>query len=92
MVKTVRVGFIGCGGNSRGHGRSITGVEGTEIVGLTDVSREALKAFKESVGLEDDVPTFGDHQEMLSAVQPDAIVISTPHTLHFEQIMDSLDS
>ena len=38
MDKTVRLGFIGCGGNSRGHGRSIIGIEGTEIVGLTDVS------------------------------------------------------
>ena len=50
MDKTVRLGFIGCGGNSRGHGRSILGVEGTEIVGLTDVSQDALDAFKEVVG------------------------------------------
>ena len=92
MDKTVRLGFIGCGGNSRGHGRSILGVEGTEIVGLTDVSQDALDAFKEAVGFENDVPTFSHHREMLSAVQPDAVVISTPHTLHFEQIMDSLDA
>ena len=92
MDKTVRLGFIGCGGNSRGHGRSIIGVEGTEIVGLTDVSQDALDAFKEAVGFENDVPTFSHHREMLSAVQPDAVVISTPHTLHFEQIMDALDA
>ena len=49
-------------------------------------------AFKETVGFENDVPTFSHHREMLSAVQPDAVVISTPHTLHFEQIMDSLDA
>ena len=29
---------------------------------------------------------------MLTETQPDAVIISTPHTLHFEQIMDSLDA
>ena len=38
------------------------------------------------------IPTFGDYTEMLDRVKLDAVVISTPHTLHFEQIMTSLDS
>ena len=89
---TVRVAFIGCCGNARGHGRNVSQVEGTEIVGLVDPSQDALNGFKENAGLDDNVPTFSDHVEMLAAVKPDAVVISTPHTLHFPQIMDSLDA
>ena len=92
MPDTIRVAFIGCGGNSRGHGRSVSGIEGTEIVGLVDVSQAAIDAFQESVDLDDQVPTFTDHQQMLAEVKPDAVVISTPHTLHFSQIMDSLEA
>ena len=89
---TIRVAFVGCGGNARGHGRNVAQITGTEIVALVDVSEDALTAFKTTVGLGDDVPTFADHAQMLATVKPDAVVISTPHTLHFQQIMDSLDA
>ena len=92
MPDTIRVAFIGCGGNSRGHGRSVSAIEGTEIVGLVDVNQVAIDAFQEAVDLDNQVPTFADHQQMLAEVKPDAVVISTPHTLHFSQIMDSLEA
>lgn len=84
--------FIGCGGNARGHGRSVAGVENVEIVALADPSENSLEAFKENVGLDDSVPTYADHVEMLSAAKPDAVVISSPHGLHFQHIMDALDA
>ena len=45
--------FIGCGGNARGHGRSVSSVENVEIVALADPSAGSLDAFKETVGLDD---------------------------------------
>ena len=84
--------FIGCGGNARGHGRSVSSVDNVEIVALADPSEGSLNAFKENVGLDDSVPTYADHVEMLSAAKPDAVVISSPHGLHFEHIMDALDA
>jgi predicted dehydrogenase len=36
------------------------------------------------------LPAFGDYRELLAQVPMDAVQISTPHTLHFDQIMDSL--
>lgn len=84
--------FIGCGGNARGHGRSVSRVENVEIVALADPSAGSLEAFKENVGLDDSVATYADHVEMLSAAKPDAVVISSPHGLHFEHIMDALDA
>ena len=43
--------FIGCGGNARGHGRSVSSVENVEIVALADPSAGSLDAFKETVCL-----------------------------------------
>ncbi len=84
--------FIGCGGNARGHGRSVSSVDNVEIVALADPSEGSLEAFKETVGLDDSVPTYADHVEMLAAAKPDAVVISSPHGLHFQHIMDALDA
>ena len=84
--------FIGCGGNARGHGRSVSSVENVEIVALADPSEGSLDAFKAAVGLDDSLPTYTDHVEMLAAAKPDAVVISSPHGLHFQHIMDALDA
>ena len=84
--------FIGCGGNARGHGRSVSGVEDIEIVALADPSASSLDAFKENVDLDASIPTYTDHVEMLATAKPDAVVISSPHGLHFQHIMDALDA
>ncbi len=83
--------FIGCGGNARGHGRSVSRVEDVEIVALADPNASSLDAFKENIGLDASVPTYADHVEMLAAAKPDAVVISSPHGLHFQHIMAALD-
>jgi len=88
----IRVGFIGCGGNSRGHGRSIIQQPDAEIVALADISADAIQAFRGNVGVSSEVPDYTDYKEMLAAVEMDAVEISTPHTLHFQQIIDSLDA
>jgi len=90
--KKIRVAFIGCGGNARGHGRRVAAQPDAEIVGLNDVSEDAIARFRKDAELSDGVPAFDDYKDMLAAVKPDAVLISTPHTLHFDQIMDSLDA
>ncbi len=90
MSETIRVGAIGSGGNARGHMRRLVAMDGVELVAITDPSEEAIKAARKQVTETADLPAFDDHTEMLDEVEMDAVVISTPHTLHYEQIMDSL--
>lgn len=90
-MSKIKVGIIGCGGNSRGHGRRLSNIEEAEIVALTDVSDGSLSAYRESVPDTEDLPIFHDYKEMLDSVEMDAVEISTPHTLHFEHITASLD-
>lgn len=91
MAEKLRVGMIGCGGNARGHGGRLAKIPGVEIVAINDVSDDATNAFRKTVPGAENVPVFKDYAQMLKDVEMDAIEISTPHTLHFEQIMAGLE-
>jgi len=83
--------MIGCGGNARGHMGRLLKIGGVEIVGLCDTSPDAIKAAVDAQPSLADAPTFSDYKQMLDSVEMDAVEISTPHTLHYEQIMGTLD-
>ena len=87
--QSIRVGIIGCGGNGRAHLQWLAAIEGVEIVGIADPSPTARTAAREAAG-QADLPSFRSHQNLLRQAGPDAVVISTPHTLHYQQIIDSL--
>ena len=84
------IAMIGCGGNARGHMRRLLQMEGVEIVALCDPSRKAIQASRELDARLKDVPAFRDHKRLLDKVESEAVEISTPHTLHTEQLLDSL--
>jgi predicted dehydrogenase len=88
--QAVRVAMIGTGGNARHHMRMLMQIEGVEIVGICDPNKNALAAAKALDPRMADVPAFRDHQKLLAKVESDAVEISTPHTLHAEQILDAL--
>src|SRR5690242_1641441 len=90
-VKRIRVGLIGCGGNMRGHLRRLETIREVEIIGIVEPAAENIAKAVEQFPALAGVPTFAAHQEMLR-LGPDAVEISTPHTLHAEQILDSLDA
>jgi len=87
----VRMGLIGCGGNMGGHLRRLMAMPAVEIVALTDPSEESFERLFSRVPAAKELPRFSDHKRMLESLDLDAVEISTPHTLHFEQIMDSLE-
>ena len=90
--ETIRVGMIGCGGNARSHMRRLLQMDGVKIVGLCDPTEAAIAEAKKLDKSLAPVRKFTDYREMLDKVKMDAVEISTPHTVHFEQIMASLDA
>jgi len=91
-MKTIKVGIIGAGGNARGHGKRLRALPNVQIAALADPSDGSIARFAEAVFPEGNVPSrYTKHQEMLAAEPLDAVMISSPHTLHFGQIMDALD-
>ena len=85
----MRVGFIGTGGNARGHIAQMSQLPEVEIVAFADPSARSLELAVERLGRP--VPTFADHREMIARGGLDAVVISTPHTLHYEQTLFALE-
>lgn len=89
MADPIRIAMIGSGGNARHHMNQLVKIQGVQIVGLCDPDPEAIELARKIDGLAH-VPAFADHREMLASVESEGVVISTPHTLHAQQILDSL--
>jgi predicted dehydrogenase len=78
MSDHVRIAFIGCGGNARGHMRSTHNLEGSEVAAVCDLVAElADQAAAEFVST-----PYTDLNRMLDEVEPDGVVISIPVHTH----------
>jgi predicted dehydrogenase len=82
--RKVRIAFIGAGGNARAHMRAVHRDPLAEVVGICDTSPQALADTASRLPELAAVPQFADYREMLERVRPDGVVISIPHTLHYE--------
>ncbi len=93
MADVLRIAMIGCGGNARRqHINVLSEHPEAEVVALVDPSAEMLALAREAVPAVADVPSYADHRRMLDSTELDAVAISSPHTLHADQILDSLDA
>ncbi|MCZ6681133.1 MAG: Gfo/Idh/MocA family oxidoreductase [Candidatus Poribacteria bacterium] len=93
-MSKIRLAMIGCGGNSSGHARRMNNNADVQIVGTCDVNTEIANSYidRNLLELKPRPAAFDDIGKMLAEVKPDAVLISTPHTLHFEQGMQALDA
>lgn len=85
----VRVGFIGCGNNGRGHFRALQQIEGAEIKALYDVNPEAPKNWLDELdeGIErpriiTKLDDLWDHV--------DAVWVTSPPGFHYEHSVQAL--
>lgn len=89
-MSKLRFGIIGAGGITHGHAKRIQASREAEVVAIAEPSERAAARFKEVTGI---APRqYPDHRAMLAdkALQLDCILIGSPHTVHFEQSVESL--
>jgi predicted dehydrogenase len=79
---------IGCGDVSIVHLRAIKNLEGAKLVGVCDTDEDRRAAAAERYG----VPGFAGHRDMIDAVRPDVVHITTPHHQHVAVAIDCLDA
>jgi len=93
-MSKVTLAMIGCGGNSSGHARRLKQHQDVKIVAACDVNTEIANNYidRNLPEVEPRPKAFDDIPKMLNEIKPDAVLISTPHTLHFEQGMMALDA
>ena len=88
----LRFAMIGTGGFARGHAKRLAEHPEVQVVALCDVSTDITKAFAEAC-FPADHPEIYHHDSvegMLAAEQLDAVLIASPHTMHFEHAMLAL--
>ena len=93
-MSKVRVAFLGCGGIAGKHARSLKVNPDVEIVGACDVSDKIVQKFLDAqlAAYSPAIAVFVDPAEMYARTRPDAVVICTPHTLHYPQAVQALDA
>ncbi len=88
-MEPLRLGIIGTGGMSRVHGRQLKALKEVKIEAIADPSESQRNRFCEETGV---TPkrVFDKYEQMLEDMALDAVVICSPHTLHYQQAKEAL--
>lgn len=89
MLSEILVGIIGTGGMAGWHAKQLLELPGVRIAALADTSESNRNAFAQKFGLRD-AASFSNYEDMLEQAELDAVVIVSPHTLHFKHAYDAL--
>jgi len=90
-MKQISLGIIGCGGFVRYHVKSIVkDVPEFRVVALADTARNHAERLRSDLLPRRRVRVFTDYRRMLEKVSPEAVIVSTPHTLHYRHARDSI--
>lgn len=85
-MERVKIGFVGCGGNARGHMRRLKQMQHVEIVAVCDISEAAAQKAAHEFG---GVP-YTDHRRLLERTDLDAVYLSLPVFAHGEPELDTI--
>lgn len=85
----IRIGIIGPGNIANRFAAAAPLCTGVKITAVASRDLQKSSAFAEKYGIE---KAYGSYKEILNDNEIDAIYISTIHTLHFEQIIASLNA
>ena len=84
----IRVGLVGLGSVcSSVHYPGLKRIPGVEIAGICDADPERLELRRREWGIE---AGFENMSDLLSGIEPDAVVIATPNVYHRELVLEAL--
>lgn len=93
-MSTIGIAFIGCGNIQHKHAGQIRHLDGVEVVGLFDPAAPTMQRLvdRSLSDLPEAPPMFDNLEKMYAEAKPDAVIIASPHTLHYEQCAQALDN
>ena len=92
-MKKIKLAIIGCGGFARWHAKRIVEhVPQFKCVALVDIIPDHAEKMAAEYFAKSAPRIFTDYRVMLQEVRPQAVIVSTPHTLHFQMAYDVLSA
>ena len=91
MAEKIRIGLIGMGGMMHGHVEVLGKYPEVEIVAIVDPAPSNLANHKRAHANLAKATEYSDYRPMLEKEKLTGVVIASPHTAHYEQIMAALD-
>jgi predicted dehydrogenase len=88
MMKPLRHAVIGAGAIIYDSHRNGLTLETSQVVAMVDIRPEPCNQRAAEFGC----PVYSDYRQMLREVKPDVVVIITPHPLHPQMAIDSLEA
>lgn len=88
----IRIGILGCGRIIKRHIEHLRERPEAQIAALCDVSVDALEAAKTGYFPDSGIPTYQDPAKMYSEAALEAVIIATPHTLHFQHAVQAMEA
>jgi predicted dehydrogenase len=83
-MTSFRIGLVGAGAVGAHHVRAAAGPESYAITAICDVRREAAEELA-APGVE----VYDDYRAMIDEANLDAVIITTPHALHAQQVVEA---
>lgn len=83
LVSRTRLGLVGAGSVAAAHVEAARDLPSVEIAAVCDVRLEAARS------LAGDAPVFTDHRAMIAAGGLEAVVVTVPHALHTQVVLDA---
>lgn len=90
-MEQLRIGILGCGRRvAFFHAGPLAALQGVRIAGLVDTSPDSIELLRRTVAL-DGVPAFTSPAELYDRVELDAVLVSSPHTMHHQMVLGALE-
>ncbi len=89
-----KIGIIGCGGFAGHHARTLAAMPEANVTALCDVSEEITRAFAQrNLEKQEGEPFhFTSTREFFAEGNLDGVVITSPHTLHYQHACEALEA
>ncbi|HPD32611.1 MAG TPA: Gfo/Idh/MocA family oxidoreductase [Phycisphaerae bacterium] len=83
--RRLRLALVGCGGMGQHHARSLLGISEVQVVALCDIIKSRCLSFcKQFFGPKGFKPSvYTDFYKMIARESLDAVLLVTPHALHY---------
>jgi predicted dehydrogenase len=88
----IRIGAVGAGNILNKHVKQLKGSDEAGIVAVTDLNDESVAAAIEKYFPGQETGGYTDAAEMYAKENLDAVIIASPHTLHYGQAVQALDA